>query len=322
MAKNKGFDFSRGDLWKCDPSELCIVGGKDVLSKEESGPLDTVEDKTDSLYDPRLRTVKITDEEVANTDAFGVIEAIEVIKRDGVPCVVNGRVRLRRARHVNALRKKRGDAPLSVPFIVVKGDDSHLMGMMLAANALRHDDSPAAKIANLSRYLQRGVKIEDAAMAFGIPVSTAKSWISYDEKATPAVKKAVESGKIEITAGVLLARKEPEAQAGALDEALAAGAVAKPRKGQEGKASVSAVRKALKKGSGASAYEAPGKAELRKLLAFIMAEDHSKSSDKMKAWADGVECALRLVVGPEEGEKVDNRIASRLASALEPEAKE
>ena len=318
MAKGKGFDFSRGDLWKCDPSELCIVGGRDVLSKEESGPLDTVEDKTDNLYDPRLRTVKITDEEVANTDAFGVIEAIEVIKRDGVPCVVNGRVRLRRARRVNIARKKRGDAPLSIPFIVAKGDDSHLMGMMLAANALRHDDSPAARIANLTRYLQRGVKIEDAAMAFGIPVSTAKSWISYDEKATPAVKKAVESGKIEITAGVLLARKDPEEQANALDEAVATAATARPRKGQEGKASVSAVRKALKKRGGKStAYEAPSKAELRKLLAFICAEDHAKSSDKMKAWASGCEDVLRLVVGPEDGEKISERIATRLASALE-----
>jgi hypothetical protein len=323
MAKaNNNRVAKKSDVWLIDPSEICIVGGAGVLKDDEAADIDTAEDVTHPLYDERVR-LKLDPAMVLNVEAFGVIKPVVIARLDGVDCAVDGRRRIRSARVVNALRKARGEKDkVMVPCVVRRTDQAGLTGAMISANGFSVADDPATKIAKMKRHLERtSGDTAQAAVACGVPESTIKSWIAYDEKATPAVKKAVDSGKIDITGGVLLARKDPEAQAAALDDAIAAGAVAKPRKGQEGKASVAAVRKAIKKRGGTEAYEAPGKAELRKLLAFIAAEDHSKSSDKMKAWADGVEDALRLVVGPEEGQKVSEKIAARLANALEPEAK-
>lgn len=323
MSKNNNNRTAKkSDVWLLDPSDVCIVGGAGVLKDDEAADVDTAEDVTHPLYDERVR-LKLDPAMILNVEAFGIIKPAVIVRVDGVDVAIDGRRRIRSARVVNARRAAAGvKERVMVPCVVRRTDQIGLTGTMISANGFSVADDPATKIAKMKRFLERtSGDIAQAAVACGVPESTIKSWLAYDEKAIPAVKKAVESGKIEITAGVLLARKEPEAQAGALDDALAAGAAAKPRKGQEGKASVAAVRKAIKGKGGAQAYEAPGKAELRKLLAFIAAEDHSKSSDKMKAWADGVEDALRLVVGPEEGEKVNERIAARLANALEAQAK-
>lgn len=311
------FDFSRATAFSCDPiTELCIVGGRGVLDSEESGELDTKEDKAHALYDERVRD-KLDEMEIANIDAYGVLQAVTIVKIDGVACVVDGRRRVRMARIVNRRRKKRGDAPLSVPAMVRRSDEKSMLGEMISANEIRADDTPSVKIAKMKRYMARGVSVENAAVAFGIPVGTAKSWIKYDDEAIPAIKKAVESGKMEITAGVDLAKiKDPDVQAKALGDLLDGKGASSG--GRSKKVSVRAARKISKKLRRPDSAELLSKRDLKTLLEFIKAKSHpSSTSEKTFAWWEGAEEALRFVLGGADGEKVAERLVTAMANARE-----
>lgn len=299
----KAFDFSRGNMYVVDPLDVRIVGGLG-LPPQERGPLDTDADVAHPLYDPRLDKIDISDEEVANTDAFGVIEAIEIAKYDEVATVVNGRTRIRRARLVNIARKKRGEPALKVNAILVRGDDTRLMGVMLTANALRHVDDPLTVIENARRYQARGVAIEDISIVFGKSVSTIKQLLAYDENATPEVKAAVEAGAISQSAGAELARaRDPEKQREALTSLIA---LPGPKSARAAKK----VAKKAKKGKDAN-VGVTDKRTLRKLLEAIENKNHKgNTSEKTLAWWQGVEDALKLATG--DGD-LDERLVSIMA---------
>src|SRR5262245_5872048 len=114
MSSKKAFDTNYTSNPVFAPEELVIIGGK-CLPKDEQGPLDTAHKRGEhDLWDQRLETVTLTDAEVANVDYFGVLQNV-VIRKDpetGLPFVVAGRGRVRRARRANLLRKQHNTNPI------------------------------------------------------------------------------------------------------------------------------------------------------------------------------------------------------------------
>lgn len=221
-STKKGFDFARNSIYVADPTELTLVGGKGILPAEQSSSRDTADDPEHELWDPRLRD-QITEEEIANVDAFGVLEPVLISKEGDLAVVVDGRGRVRRARAANKRRKARGEPLIKVSCVVVRQRGTALMGPMIAANEVRRDDSLPGKIEKAKRVLARGVSEDDTAVMFGVKASTLRSWLAYEDNATAEVKRAVEAGAISQTAGLKLATKvkDPEKQRETLAGAVA-----------------------------------------------------------------------------------------------------
>lgn len=219
MSSKKAFDTNYTSAPVFLPDELCIIGGA-ILPTDERGPLDTEHKKGEhDLWDERL-LVKITDEEVANVDFYGVIEP-PVVSKDpvtGLPCVVDGRGRVRRARRANLLRKKRGEPLISIQCVTQRATGTNLMGIMIAANEVRQDDGPLVKLEKAKRFMARGVSEADAAVTFGLDLDYFRLLLAYDDAATPEVKEAVSGGEMSATAGIALVQtaKSDEAQNKAL----------------------------------------------------------------------------------------------------------
>lgn len=199
MAKTEAGKEKR--IRSFDPMELAISGGK-CLPDDEQGPLDTDVDIDDELYDPRL-TKDLDGPFVANVDAFGVHTGIRYKMRDGVPFVVFGRRRVRAARRVNRERTKTGQPTMRVDGgIEASNDERRIMGVMYSENAARFNDGFTDTVANLRRYMERGVSLDDAAMTFNLPPAKAKSWIDFDDNAIDAVRDLVHRDVMSVSAGV------------------------------------------------------------------------------------------------------------------------
>lgn len=318
----RAFDFARGNLWLCDPTDdLCIVGGADVLEGDEVGALDTEADETNPLYDERIR-VELAEEFVRNIDAFGIITPIVIAKVGDLACVVAGRQRVRAARVVNCRRQRSGQKPITVPCQMRRANDVGLMGAMISENEQRFNDGPLAKLEKFKRFMERGVSVDDAALAFGIKPDTAKGWLSFDDHASARLKKLVADEKITFYAALRIARlKDVAKQDAAIDDAFdggtpeddgddeadeGAGGNGKPRK----KVSYSKANKSAKKTRHGHDNDGVGTRDLKKVLAVVVAMPHPNASKETLAWWSGVEAAMRFVLGT-EGD-VDERLAKAL----------
>lgn len=223
MSSKKAFDTTYTSNPNFLPEELCIIGGK-CLPKNEQGPLDTAHKQGEhELWDKRLETVVITDDQVANVDYFGVLQN-PIIRKDpttGIPMVVAGRGRIRRARRANLLRAARGVPPIEITCSIErpsKDDPTRLIGVMIAENAVRDDDGPLEKLEKAKRLLAAGVSEKNAAMTFGLDLEYFRQLLAYDDTATEDVKAAVSAGEMSPTAGIALVQtaKSSEAQNKAL----------------------------------------------------------------------------------------------------------
>lgn len=284
----------RGNLYMYDPeTDLAIAGGKVIKNRDEHGDLDTSEDEDDELYDERLH-IELDEPFVKNVDAFGVHTAIVIVKRNGVPFVVAGRRRVRAARRVNHARDKTGQPRMRVPATILRtNDETRLMGNMISENEGRQDDTLPAKIQKMKRYMGRGVSVEDAAIAFSIPTAMAKSWLAFEDRATPELLAAVESGRLTISQGVEISRAgEAPAQLAAFRDIEA-----KLASGQ--KTTTRDARSAAKQAKTGVAVEngLPNRREQRKLLQLVRDTSHSTKSAEKLAWFQGVEDALLAILG-------------------------
>lgn len=206
-------------------NEVGIVGGADALPEAERGPNDTKTDKSHPLYDERLKKVKMTPEWVANIDANGILNAIEVVYLDadgrndpkGTPFAVDGRERIRGGRLVS---KKHGKDVLVWCRVVVL-DAKQMLKHMNAGN-VRHDDSTSVRIAKAKRMVASGIPEAEVAVDFGIKLPTLHVWMQYDKTAIKAVKEAVDKGLIPAVTGFDIARSgNAEVQEEALKAVLA-----------------------------------------------------------------------------------------------------
>lgn len=306
----RSFDFKRTDQYLCDPiRDLCIIGGA-TMPINEQGLLDTSAQPSHALHDPRI-TMPLADPFVRNIAALGVQVPIIIVKLDDVACVVDGRQRVRAARVVNRLRESRGEAPLTVPCIVKRvKDETALLTTMISTNEARTEDDAPTKFDKLKRLLDSGVSHAQAAAVFSVSEKVIEQWLRFDDMAIQRVKDAVDQGKLALSAGIEVARlKDPAAQAAQLDAIVASG---------KGKASTRDVRKSIKAASKPNASAGITSARIhRKLLEAVQQTPHpTNTSERTLAWWQGVEDALRLIVGADDKEKVEQRLAKLYTEIL------
>lgn len=309
----RSFDFKRTDHYLCDPiAELCIVGGTDALPLEQRGALDTADDPTHPLHDPRIY-IDLLEPFVRNIDAHGVTVPIVIVKLDDLAMVVDGRQRVRAARVVNRRREARGEPLIKVPCVIKRVRDRvALLGSMIGLNECRMEDDFATKLDKLRRVMDVGVTDpEELGTMFGVSGAVIESWLRFDDLAVARVQEAVAQGKLALRAGIEIARlREPAQQEAALDAVLADDGSSSTRK-----STVRRAREAAKRITKPDAHDGVSdKRTQRKLLALTKAKDHPKGTSKETfAWWSGVEAALHLIVGGDE--RPDERLLALLGAA-------
>lgn len=295
----RSFDFARNTMWTIDPDDLCIIGGK-KLPAAERGNIDTDDGEEHELYDPRIFD-PLTEEFILNIDAHGVDTPIVIAKIDGVPVVIFGKTRVRAARVANRRRKARGEPLISVDCKIKRGNTTSLLAAMIVENENRKDDGILAKIDKLKRLMARGVSVDDAAVIFGKKVQTVKGWLAFEDNATKETKKAAESGRLSPTAAAALAKiKDPDEQRKTLEGMLST----------EGRVTKDSAKSAARAANGKKVAISVGdKRTQRRLLTYVQGLSHGSVSEKTMAWWEGVEDALKLVIGEED---VNPRLVGKL----------
>jgi len=295
----RSFDFARNTMWTIDPDDLCIIGGKKMPAAER-GSVDTDDGEEHDLYDPRIHE-PLTEEYILNIDAHGVDVPITIAKIGDVAVVVAGKTRVRGARVANRRRKSRGEPPIKVDCKIKRGNTTSLLAAMIVENENRRDDGILAKIDKLKKLMARGVSVEDAAVIFGKKVKTVKGWLAFEDNATAETKKAAETGRLSPTAAAKLAQiRDPDEQRTTLDRLLST----------EGRVSKDAATNAAKVANGKKvAISVADKRTQRRLLTYVQNLSHGQASEKTLAWWEGVEDALKLVVGEED---VNPRLVGKL----------
>jgi len=136
------------------------------------------------------------------------------------------------------------------------------------------------------------VSVEDAAVIFGKKAKTVKGWLAFEDNATAETKKAAENGRLSPTAAATLARiKDPDEQRAQLDRLLST----------EGRVSKATAKEAAQGVNGKRIVISVGdKRTQRRLLTYVQNTPHPNASKETMSWWEGVEDALKLVVGEED----------------------
>lgn len=185
--------------------------------------LHLVTDTAHPLYDERVH-LPLKEPMVLNIMALGVIQPIVITKdpETGQVLVAAGRQRVKHAREANKRLKDRGEEPIQVPAVVRKTDSDGLAGVMVAENELREQDTQLGRAAKMARLMQRGRGEDAVALIFGCSIQTVRQTLALLD-ATADVRKAVEAGKITVTAAHKLAKLKPEEQRAKVAEVVKAG---------------------------------------------------------------------------------------------------
>lgn len=262
----------RLNAFALDPDHLKIVG------------IDTEDGPEHPLYDERIG-LKVSEALIANVKTFGIIEPVIVAKIDDAVLVVDGRQRVRAARAANEELRSAGCEPVTVPVMLRRGDDGHLVGVMISANEQRADDELPIKLKKLERLLSIGRSEKEAACVFGVSLQTIKNWLSLLE-AGPELKTAVAAGRITPTAATQLAKLPRADQAQAAQEAATAASNGTPLTVER------ANQFKRQKQTGAAAPLAPTKKRIREICGTELATLPVPPQHK-----EGFLLALRWVLG-------------------------
>lgn len=284
--------------WLVYPEEIAVAG------------VDYPADTADPFYDERVN-LPLDPRMVADIDANGVIEVINVVKDGEVPKVENGRRRTLHARAANRLRKERGDAPLRVKIILQNGDPKDIFLRARRSNAFRVDDSILQKARNAKRAMEKfGATEAEVAAAEGAHPKTVREWVALLALAPEAIQ-AIEAGQIAPSVALTLFEKVPRKEQGKVLSAeltKAGGERITTRDAEAGRKNYEAGAKATKpelpepagKGAESPAPEAearPTRTVLRRLLkAYDGDEVHMEIMDS-EAITEGFMVAVRWFLG-------------------------
>ncbi len=205
MSKT-AFEGSRRSLFLLTPEEVVIIG------------LDTEDGPSHPLYDERIH-LPLAEMTVLDIMNRGVIEPI-VVKKDGDRAIVtDGRRRVMHAREVNRRVKAAGGTNfVKIPVLPPeKGTDGVLMGLMIALNEHREEDTPINRAKKIQRYLHLGHSDAETAQTFKMSESTLKNTLSLLDL-VPEVQALVVSGDLGLTRAYSLAKLESSKQIAAVQE--------------------------------------------------------------------------------------------------------
>jgi len=200
----EGFKKAGSSFTTDDPDML-------ILQTKPDGP----------FYDER-HSLPLIVEMIANIVAVGVQQPIIVSTFEGKNYIVEGRQRYKH--WVAALKewKRLGETPKPLPCILrqIKPNDGELIG--ISCNEHRQNDSPMLKITKAARMLAMGWDEETTANSFGITVQQLQNWLKADSLCAP-VKKAIEQGKITVSAATKFAKLEPAQQKEEVEKLIESG---------------------------------------------------------------------------------------------------
>jgi hypothetical protein len=320
-TSKKAFDTRHSSIPIFFPDEVSLVGGKDhIKHPDERGPLDTaVPTEIDPLFRPGRLEQIFKDGFVESIDAQGVIKAITIVRRNGVPTVETGQMRTRGARRANAARKRhcgvanQGDreantACLAQGFPLIQlpclGKAAEYtaavtLQRLLAENHQVHPDDINTALTLMTLLLdqtQNDYKL--VGQQVGLTEQRVRDLTRYATVATDKTKEMVAAGRVSLSAAAMLCREEdPEKQNEFLMESLSAG----------GPPTEKTVIKLMKRGKGkktAKGVEAMLRKDQVRFEAYIVEQELPKArSDKTAAYLEGVTATLKLVTTGKAGDQ-------------------
>lgn len=213
--------------------------GKGNVLQFDPETLKLVTDTKHPLYDERVHA-PLQPAMVANIKAIGVHTAISVIKdsESGEVLVAAGRQRVKNAREANKQLIAEGLPPRWVPGIVTTMKLADTPAIMISENELRRADTPLGRATKMQQNLALGRDEDWLALHFGCTKQTVRQTLALLES-PEAVRKAVESGRITVTAAHKLAKLKPEEQRAKVAEMV------KAAEGKTGHEKARAQREAL-----------------------------------------------------------------------------
>ncbi len=184
MSGGQLFDGTRITAFLVDPNSLVLA-----------------EDPAHLLFDERVSD-KMDEAFILSIKTRGVIEPILVRKnKDGQPEVIDGRQRTRAAREANKRLIAEGEPIKLVKVVAMVGTDQQLSDAVIVTNEARRNDSPLVRANKIQRFIGSGRDEASAAEVFCCPVSSIRQSLKLLET-RPELKKAVESGKMSVSAAV------------------------------------------------------------------------------------------------------------------------
>lgn len=278
---------TRVDNYRFDPLDICIVGGK-ALPPDQQGPKDTEWDPKHALHvHDLLAPLKQVD--VDDIYERGVMNAIEVIILNGVPHVVTGRGRVRKARLANVRRKKEKLPKIEIQVSIIRETKGLELYRRIASENLRRKDVTVLdRIAMATELLNRGAGEAEVAEMCETSERRLKEWLSLPDKATPAVQAALKEGRINASGAIALAQvaHSPEQMDKALTDLLTT-----PNP------SARAARKAAREATGKTTDAKVTRHDLKVLLDYVI--KHKKDNDEQSL----IE-VLQVILGKRETGKV------------------
>jgi DNA-binding CsgD family transcriptional regulator len=250
-------DAPRKNVFMVDPGRLVIIG---IDEGDESHP----------LYDVRVK-LPLDPGMVGSIRAVGVREPVTAIVDGDKIYISDGRRRVLHTRAANKELLKLGEPIRLVPVVAEKKSEAvmHLAPLLGEhLNNHRVNDQTITRAEKASRFLARGYSREDVALSLNVDVATVKHYEALLELSAP-VRKAVDEGRLSVSAAVKLGGLDAEEQAAKLDELAASGEKITARR-------VVAIR---------GGSQAPGKKILKRIVA-------SESEELSEDFVRGIRFAL------------------------------
>jgi len=277
MSNNRADDAPRKEVKMYDPNAVVIIG------------LDTDDGPSHPLFDGESNEAPLLEADVLFTYEHGVLQPVSC-KRDGKSLlVVYGRGRTRQLREANKRRIANGLSPWFLPVQIVKGDALKMLALKHGENSHRRELNPMAR-ARAAYDLSQQMPEEKAAIVMGLGLAQFRNVIKLLDVA-PAVAKAVTKGELSASAATELAQLSEVEQTAKLVELSSNGA----------KPTIRDVKAKVREANGKKVVISVGdKRTQRRLLTYVQNLSHGSASEKTMSWWEGVEDALKLIVGEED----------------------
>jgi ParB family chromosome partitioning protein len=200
VAKQAIEGATRGNIFNIEPERLELITNT-----------------THPLYDPRVNN-PLNEMFVEAMVQHGWVGGVIAVRKNGDKIEVeDGRQRVKTVIEANKRRAKLKLEPIFVPVQPTRDDDNEAFVAMVMLNGFRTEDAPSVKAEKIHRYMKLNHSEEEAAVVFGMSVSSVKNHLRLrDTSAT--IRKAVDTGKISANE----ARKVAELPREEQDKALAA----------------------------------------------------------------------------------------------------
>lgn len=228
-------------------------------------------DPTHLLYDAKIY-LPVTDIQIKNVTALGVLQSVSCRKNGEAVEVVAGRQRVKWARYANILLRKAGEPEIRIPVKMQRGSEGKMLATLISENEMRCADDMLNLARKASDLVDRGYEVDEIANWFNCGAQTIRNRLSLLDLA-PKVQKAIKQQQITVTEALKLKKEPHEKQ----EELLKVHVTATGRREKRAAKSVGEDKKKPRR------IKAPSKAVIRALIEQL---PQSKTRSALE-WAVG-----------------------------------